>query len=116
MASTPELFKTRASEVFEIEDMNEPLLTVYQQFYLALRDNTDMLMLNSKELVHVSSGVVVKRLPMIYGSNSIYPSIKKNLFTIFERDDLVKQYFRLEQADDDNLAIKVVKPDDKLVW
>lgn len=109
MSSLAELLKNRAFEVFAPEDINELLLTIYLHLQIALRHNSDVLVLNIEELKHVTDEVVVERFTMPLGSTSIYSAFRKNLLKIFERDDLVKQYFQLEHADNDSVIVRVVK-------
>jgi hypothetical protein len=46
---------------------------------------------------------------MIYEGMSIYATVRKNLFLLFERDDLVKQHFRLTRTDSHELVVEVIK-------
>jgi hypothetical protein len=109
MSSPAELLKNRPFEVFGAEEINELLLMIYVQLQIALRHNSDVLVLNTEELKHVTDDVVVERFTMPFGNISIYSAARQNLLQIFERDDLVKQYFQLDHADDDNLVVRTIK-------
>ena len=109
MSSPEEGFNRRAFEVFKTDELNEPLLMIYQHLQLALREKCDELILSREELVHITKDGTVKRLPMVYGNTSLYSVFKDSLLEIFERDPLVKEYFQLEQMGDDNLVIKRIE-------
>jgi hypothetical protein len=47
--------------------------------------------------------------PLIYGDTSIYDAIRTNFAKILDRDDLIKQYFRVEHIDQDNIVLKTAK-------
>jgi len=112
MSSLYETLRRRALDVFDTKELGEPLLALYQNLGLALRDNTDALLLNKLELTHLIDRQATKHLPMIYGDVSLYEIFRKNLLLIFQRDDLVNKYFRLAHVDDENVFIEVIKPND----
>lgn len=109
MSSPAELLENRPFEVFADEDINEALLMIYQHLRIALRHNSDVLVLNKEELKHITDEAVVQRFTMLFGNTSICSAVRKNLLKIFEHDELVKQYFQLEQADDDSLIVRIIK-------
>jgi hypothetical protein len=53
-------------------------------------------------------GKTITTFPMIYETDLIYSALKVKLIKIFERDPLVKKYFRFEYAEADTLIIKAV--------
>jgi hypothetical protein len=105
----PLLFDGRAFELFDAEEITEPLLMLYRQLSLALREKADTIQLNEKELLQIANGLPTKRISMIYEGMSIYATVRKNLFLLFERDDLVKQHFRLTRTDSHELVVEVIK-------
>ena len=108
MNMSSEIFDKRPFEVFDTPEINEPLLMLYKQLSFAIRDQCDTMTLDNTSFRRVLGGKTVSTFPTIHGTTSIYSILKTNLIKIFERDDLVQQYFRLEYVDDDKLMIRVV--------
>jgi hypothetical protein len=108
MNMSSEIFEKRAFEVFDTTEINEPLLMLYKQLSFAIRDHCDTMTLDKTSLRRILRDKTVSTFPTIYGDTSIYSILKANLIKIFERDPLVRQYFRLEYGDDDTLIIKVI--------
>ena len=107
MDASSELFKGRAFEVFDSSEVNEVLLAAYSELSYAIRDSSDLVILDRKALVHIRDGHIAGRWSMIYGSTSIYDMARKNLLKILELDGKVKQYFQLEYVDENNLRIRI---------
>ena len=104
-----EISMGRAFEVFGTGEINEFVQASYRELSLALREHSDFIELNKSELIHVSNGITIDKLPMIYGNDSIYDVVRRSFLEIFRRDSLVKQYFCLENADSNSLTIKVIR-------
>lgn len=106
MSTSTELFKGRAFDIFDAGEINEVLLAIYRELSFAIRDSSDTMILSRNELVHMNNGRTIGEMPIVYGSTSIYDMARESILKILERDELVQQFFQIDQMDEDNITVR----------
>src|ERR1700752_117955 len=109
MDSPVETLKMRAFEIFTSTELNEPLLMIYQQLGIALRDHSDFVKIDRNAFIQVADGKTIPSMQMTYGDTSIFDVFRANLDKILQRDNLIKQHFQIEHTDEDNIVLKTIR-------